>query len=170
MAWVVASGVILTAKLSTRLLAAPEYYASWRYVPVLTVATTFACLGDFLSSVYLVEGRSGGSLLTTLLGAVCNLAGNALLIPLWGSMGAALSTLGSYLLIFTVRAVHTRPMLHIRWSLPKFALSSLLLGLQCLMMELALPWWPLWSGLCCGAVAAIHFRSLWSAAGRVLRL
>lgn len=137
---------------------------------LLTVATTFACLGDFLSSVYLVEGRSGGSLLTTLLGAVCNLAGNALLIPLWGSMGAALSTLGSYLLIFTVRAVHTRPMLHIRWSLPKFALSSLLLGLQCLMMELALPGWPLWSGLCCGAVAAIHFRSLWSAAGRVLRL
>lgn len=170
LAFLAASGVIWTAQLSTRLLAAPEYYASWRYVPVLTVATTFACLGDFLSSVYLVEGRSGGSLLTTLLGAVCNLAGNALLIPLWGSMGAALSTLGSYLLIFTVRAVHTRPMLHIRWSLPKFALSSLLLGLQCLMMELALPWWPLWSGLCCGAVAAIHFRSLWSAAGRVLRL
>ena len=40
LAFLAASGVIWTAQLSTRLLAAPEYYASWRYVPVLTVATT----------------------------------------------------------------------------------------------------------------------------------
>lgn len=51
-AFVTASGVILTARLSTRLLAAPEYYEAWRYVPVLTLATTFACLGSFLSSIY----------------------------------------------------------------------------------------------------------------------
>ena len=44
-AFVVASGVILTAQISTRLLAAPDYYEAWRYVPVLTLATTFACLG-----------------------------------------------------------------------------------------------------------------------------
>src|SRR5699024_8075053 len=52
-AFVAASGVILTAQLSTRLLAAPEYYEAWRYVPVLTLATTFACLGSFLSSIYM---------------------------------------------------------------------------------------------------------------------
>ena len=168
LAFPAASGVIWTARISTRLLAAPEYCESWRYVPVLTLATTFACLGSFLSSVYLVEGCSGGNLLTTLLGAVCNLAGNALLIPLWGSMGAALSTLGSYLLIFAARAIHTRPMLHIRWSVPKFALSSLLLGLQCLMMEQDLPRWSFWSGLCCLGVAAVNAGPLLAAARRVL--
>ena len=50
-AFVTASGVILTAQLSTRLLASPAYYEAWRYVPVLTLATTFACLGSFLSSI-----------------------------------------------------------------------------------------------------------------------
>lgn len=110
-AFVTASGVILTARLSTSLLAAPEYYEAWRYVPVLTLATTFACLGSFLSSIYMVEQRSTATLVTTMLGAACNLAGNFFLIPLWGSMGAAVSTLFSYILIFTVRALHTRSML-----------------------------------------------------------
>ena len=76
MTFVTASGVILTAQLSTCLLAAPEYYEAWRYVPVLTLATTFACLGSFLSSIYMVEQRSTATLATTMIGAVCNLAGN----------------------------------------------------------------------------------------------
>ena len=86
--------------------------------PCLTLATAFACLSSFLSSIYMVEQRSAATLVTTVLGAACNLAGNALLIPRLGPMGAALSTLGSYVLLFLVRAVHTRPFLRIRWHLP----------------------------------------------------
>src|SRR5699024_635413 len=123
-------------------------YEAWRYVPVLTLATTFACLGSFLSSVYMVEQRSTATLATTLLGAAGNVAGNLLLIPVWGSMGAALSTLGSYLLIFVVRAVHTRSMLRIHWNIPVFLTSTALLGLQCLLIEKQPPAWPMWSGIC----------------------
>ena len=167
-AFVVASGVILTAQISTRLLAAPDYYEAWRYVPVLTLATTFACLGSFLSSIYMVELRSTATLVTTLLGAVCNLAGNFFLIQWWGSMGAAISTLVSYLLIFAVRAVHTRTMLRIRWDLPKFLLCFLLLGAQCAMMEAGAPLWPLWSSLCFLLMAASNFKPLRRAVKRAV--
>ena len=135
----------------------------------LTLAATFTCPGSFPASLYLVEGRSGGNLLTTLLGEVCSLAGNALLIPLWDSMGVARSTLGSYVPIFAVRAVHTRPILSIRWSVPKFTLSRLFPGLQCLIMGQALPWSPLWPGLCCLAVAALYAKPLLAAAKRGLK-
>ena len=162
-AFLAASGVIWTTQLSTRLLAAPEYYEAWRYVPVLTLATTFACLGSFLSSVYMVEQRSTATLATTLLGAAGNVAGNLLLIPVWGSMGAALSTLGSYLLIFVVRAVHTRSMLRIHWNIPVFLTSTALLGLQCLLIEKQPPAWPMWSGICLLLIAAVNHRPLWSA-------
>ena len=167
-AFVVASGVILTAQISTRLLAAPDYYEAWRYVPVLTLATTFACLGSFLSSIYMVELRSTATLVTTLLGAVCNLVGNFFLIQRWGSMGAAISTLVSYLLIFAVRAVHTRTMLRIRWDLPKFLLCFLLLGAQCAMMEAGSPLWPLWSSLCFLLMAASNFKPLRRAVKRAV--
>ena len=167
-AFVTASGVILTARLSTRLLAAPEYYEAWRYVPVLTLATTFACLGSFLSSIYMVEQRSTATLVTTMLGAACNLAGNFFLIPLWGSMGAAVSTLFSYILIFTVRALHTRSMLRIHWALHRLLPCVLLLCIQCVLMEREVPYPPMWSCLCFAAVALINRRSLWSALRKAL--
>ena len=162
-AFVAASGVILTAQISTRLLAAPDYFSAWRYVPVLTLATTFACLGSFLASVYMVEQRSGATLATTVLGAACNILGNLFLIRRWGAMGAAVSTLISYLIIFAVRAVHTRSMLCVRWSARKFLFSALLLGAQCVFMEKDVPLWPLWSGVCLLLVCAVHFKTLLSA-------
>lgn len=159
-AFAAASGVILTAQISTRLLAAPGYYAAWRYVPVLTLATTFACLGSFLSSIYMAEQRSTATLATTMLGAACNLVGNFFLIRYWGSMGAAVSTLLSYILIFAVRAVHTRSLLRLHWSFPQLAVSALLLAAQCVMMERDVPFWPLWSAICLLGICAIHLKAL----------
>ena len=159
-AFAAASGVILTAQISTRLLAAPGYYAAWRYVPVLTLATTFACLGSFLSSIYMAEQRSTATFATTMLGAACNLVGNFFLIRYWGSMGAAVSTLLSYILIFAVRAVHTRSLLRLHWSFPKLAVSALLLAAQCVMMERDVPFWPLWSAICLLGICAIHLKAL----------
>lgn len=167
-AFVAASGVILTAQISTRLLAAPEYFEAWRYVPVLTLATTFGCLGSFLASIYMVEQRSGATLATTILGAAANVVGNYFLIRLWGSMGAALSTLASYFLILAVRAVHTRSMLRIHWDLPRFVTCVLLLAVQCAVMEWAPPLWPVWSAVCFCAVAAANIRPLLKAARRAL--
>ena len=163
-----ASGVILTAQISTRILAAPEYFEAWRYVPVLTLATTFACLGSFLASIYMVEQRSSATLATTVLGAVTNIIGNALLIPLWGPMGAAISTLGSYVLIFGVRAVHSRSMLRVRWDLPRILSSVVLLALQCVLMELDVALWPLWASLCALGVVAVNGKPLWSAVRSIL--
>lgn len=167
-AFVMASGVILTAQISTRLLAAPDYFEAWRYVPVLTLATTFACLGSFLSSIYMVEQRSGATLVTSMLGAAANVVGNILLIPLYGSMGAAFSTLLSYLLIWGVRAIHTRSILCIQLKLPNLLLCSLLLGVQCAMMELNLSLWPLGSSIIFVLVAAVNAKPLIRAARRAL--
>lgn len=144
-------------------LAAPEYYEAWRYVPVLTLGTTFACLGSFLSSIYMVEKRSAAILATTVAGAAANLVGNFFLIQPWGAMGAAVSTLLSYLLILVLRGGHSRRLLPIRWELGRFLPSVLLLALQCVLTGWELPLWPLWSGLCLLAVAAVNFRPLWSA-------
>ena len=168
-AFAAASAVILTARLSTRILAASDYYGAWQYVPVLTLATTFACLGSFLSSIYMVEQRSTATLVTTLLGAAANVVGNYFLIQLWGPMGAALSTLGSYVLIFAVRAVHTRSMLRIHWDVRRFLPSVLLLGAQCLLMERNLPLYSLGACLCFLGILAVNGKPLWSAAQKALR-
>lgn len=161
-----AAAVIWTAPLTTRLLAAPAYHAAWRYVPVRTLVTAFASMSAFLSSVYMAARRSAPVLATTLLGAVLNLAGNLLLIPRWGSMGAAVSTLASYVLMFAVRAVHTRRLLRLRWHVLRLAASRLLLAVECLLLEWEVPGWPGWCGACLLAVAAVNGGPLRSALRR----
>ena len=100
------------------------------------------------------------TLVTTLAGAGVNLAGNALLIPLYGAMGAAVATLLSYLVILIARAVHSRSLLRVAWKVPRFVLAMGILLLQCVLVEwentaLAL--------VCCLGILALYFRPLWRA-------
>ena len=118
----------------------------------------------------MVEQRSGATLATTMLGAACNLAGNALLIPLLGSMGAALSTLLSYIVIWCVRAVHTRALIRISLGIPRLLASTALLAAQCVLIEKGVPSWYLWSGICLLAVCAVNRRPLLGALSHVFRI
>ena len=152
-----ASVLMAASRLIMRFLAAPDYYEAWHYAPVLVLGMAIACLGSFFSSIYVAEKNSTATLLTTVAGAVTNIAGNALLIPVWGAMGAAIATLFSYLVIFVTRAVHSQTLLRIRWSVPRFVLSMLVLLAQCLLVE-----WEqqLPTLICCVAVVLLHFRPL----------
>ena len=76
---------------------------------------------------------------------------------------AKLSTLLSYILIFAVRAVHTRSLLRIRWGLARLLPSAFILCVQCVLMEREVPAWQVCSGLCFLAVALINHRPLWDA-------
>ena len=167
-AFVVGSGLILTAQFATRLLAAPSYFEAWRFIPVLVLATALACLGSFLASIYMLEKRSVATLTTTLLGAGANIAGNLWLIPKLGIMGAAIATLGSYALIFVVRAVHTRTMLRLRWSVPKLLGCFGLLAVQCVLMKTGAAHWPVWSVLCFLAILLLNRKPLLQAIRKVV--
>ena len=113
----------------------------------------------FFSNVFSVY-EAGALVGASLLGAGVNLAGNALLIPHYGAMGAAVATLLSYLVILIARAVHSRSLLRVAWKVPRFVLAMGILLLQCVLVEwentaLALA--------CCLGILALYFRPLWRA-------
>ncbi len=153
-AFVGAAGLSVTAKLSTMLLAEASYYEGWRYVPVLVFATTFCCLANFLTSVYMVDKRSVATFVTILIGAILNVAGNMLLIPAMGPMGAAISTAFSYFVMFAVRVFHSRTSVAIRWDVPRFVVSGILLVALTAVMVLEVPAW-LWISLGLTAVILV---------------
>ena len=152
-----ASVLMAASKLIMRFLAAPSYYDAWHYAPVLILSTAIACLGSFFSSVYMSEKHSVATLATTVAGAAVNIAGNAVLIPVWGAMGAAAATFFSYLIIFIVRAIHSQKLLRIRWGVIRFIASMAILLIQCFLVENER---PLLSLICCACVALLHFRPL----------
>lgn len=164
-----AAVLTVTAKLSTALLAAEEYYAGWQYVPMLVLATTFCCLANFLTSAYLVDKRSIATFVTILIGAVLNIVGNIVLIQSMGSMGAAISTAFSYFVMFIIRAFHSRSSVAISWDLPRFLSSGILLIALTAVMILEVPGW-LWISIgLTAAILVINLKNLVKALLSLLR-
>ena len=146
----------------------PESFEAWRYAPFLVLATIYNCFSGFLNSIYVVEKRSGMSLLTSAVGAGVNCLLNYLLILRMGVTGAALATFISYLVVFTMRLINTRSLLAMRFSPGHLLVNTCLLIAEASLMILEVKWWPLWCGICAAVVLVLNFASLWKMARQLL--
>jgi PST family polysaccharide transporter len=84
------------------LLYGPEFAAAAAPLAVHIWAALFYSLGGVLTLWLVNEGLTRFSLASTLAGAGVNLALNALLIPSYGPMGAAVATVAAYAVTFLV--------------------------------------------------------------------
>ena len=157
-----ASGLIVFAKLITKVLVAESFYDSWQYIPLLMISTVFSCLVTFFGTVYVVEKRSKSTLWTTVLGAVANIIGNVIFIRLWGVQGAALSTALSYGVVFLVRALHTRRFIPMRWDLPRFLFNLITVCVQAAVLLTECRGWMVIEGVLLAVMLAVGLRPvLW---------
>lgn len=130
----VASALILTCQLITKILVAPAFYDSWQYVPILIIATTFSCIVNFLASVYMAEKKSLMALLTALSGAITNIVLNIVLIKRLGANGAAIATVCAFLVVFATRGANTRKYIKIDFKLPLMLAQTVILITQSALM------------------------------------
>ncbi len=136
-----ASVLIAGAKIFTRILLSDSYYDSWSFVPVLVIATTFSTLVSFMGSVYFMKKKSAMSMLTAMAGALINVVLNFAMIPYWGAMGAAIATLISYLVVYVIRALHTRKYVRFPLHTLRLVINGFLLTLQAVLMIGEFPYW-----------------------------
>lgn len=171
---VLISGIILFSKVFVSIFAAPSYYEAWTFIPLLVIGSGFACLSNFVNSVYTLEKKSICSMLTVIFGAAANITLNALMIPTLGAQGAALATAISYVLMFLIRAVHSRRYITLRWQYGRFFASFVILVLQCTFMLREVPFWIPIEILLFAAIAVLNGTDLWKAFmkifGRFLRI
>lgn len=130
----VASALILTCQLITKILVSKDFYESWNYVPILIIATTFSCIVNFLASVYMAEKKSLMALLTASSGAVTNIVLNFILIPRMGANGAAVATVCSFIVVFITRGINTRRYIKINFKLPLIIAETVILITQSVLM------------------------------------
>ncbi len=124
------SGIMMLIQPITRILYAPSYYESWRFVPFLVVGEVFSSLVTFLGSFYMVSKRNATVPVAICAGAVVNIGLNLLLIPRAGVLGASFATLISYLVSFGIRAVDIRRLVEIDLRILPTAVSFLLMMAQ----------------------------------------
>lgn len=167
--FIVASGAILCAKLAISILAAPNYYIAWTYVPILAFGACFSCLSSFQNSVYTLEKKTFQSFCSTALSALTNIVLNYLLIPKFGGNGAAFATLVSYCLLFLYRCVDSRRFLPVRWNYRRLILNTILLSAQTLIMLREPTGWILIECILFALMLLFNARELLAGAKKLLR-
>ncbi len=146
-AFLVGSFLTVFAKVITTMLTTPEFYSAWTYMPILNMATTFACLSNFLGSVYMVEKRSLSTFFNILVGAVLNVVLNFFLIPVYGAQGAAIATFVSYFVMFFIKMIHTRKYVKIKWNFLKLFTNTVIMVMLCVVMLMENEHWILFASL-----------------------
>ncbi len=111
------AALFLLAEPLVALFLAPGYASCATLVPLLVFGALCGGLANFLGSIYTLRLRSGAALYTGLVAAAANVTLNLLLIPRYGTSGAALATALSYALLLYLRLWHTGRYL----AFPRFA-------------------------------------------------
>lgn len=176
-AFIGSSGLIMISKVVMTFMVGKDFFISWRYIPVLTLGTTFGLLATFLASVYMLRLKSKNSMVTTMICAAVNIALNCILIPVlgnhfgafWGAMGAGIATFISYFVLFLIRAVDTQKYLKIQWNIKKTLVSVVILFVQALIMTAEVPFWFVLVPALFVLLAAINAREILLSVNKLLR-
>lgn len=163
------AGIILLCKPLISLLADKAYFDAWQFVPVLIMATIFACFSTFMSSIYMVEKRGGLNLATMTAGAVANVVLNLILIPKMGAQGAAIATFASYVLVFVLRAINTKKFIDINISPVQMVLNCALMGAMSYIMIADLQHYPVYCVAITLVIVVINTRPLLVFAKQLLK-
>lgn len=99
-----------------------DFYSSWQVVPFLLLGTIFSSFSSFLGTNYVVAKQTKGVFKTSFYGGVISLICNGVLIPLFGIIGAGLSSMLSFFAIFIIRYYDTKD--YVNLSINWFSLLS----------------------------------------------
>lgn len=98
---------------------AAEYYDAWRAVPFLLLATVFSSFSGFLGTNYIAAKQTKGVFKTSVYGGIISVIFNLVFIPLFGMIGAGISSMTSFFVIFLIRFFDTKKFIEmtINWLL-----------------------------------------------------
>lgn len=96
------------SKFLVKLLAGPEFYEAWIYVPILTFGTIFNCIAGFCGTNFSATKESKYFFYSSLWGAISAIICNLLLIPILSIWGACIATSISFACMAIARIIYSK--------------------------------------------------------------
>lgn len=126
--------LIITTKILARFLYGNEFYEAWRCVPILLLSIVFGALSGFIGTVFSATKDSKAYARTTIIGATTNIILNFILIPLMGTIGAAIATTFSYIVVWVTRLIKSRKYIKLDINYGKDIISYLILIIEAMAL------------------------------------
>lgn len=127
---IMCSILILCDKIIAKILFAKNFYSAWKYAPFLMISVIFGALSGLLEGIFVANKNTKIIAKTTIIGAVINIVFNIILVNMIGAIGAAISTLIAYIIVWGLRLRDTNRILKIDVNYQKHIFSYLLLLFQ----------------------------------------
>ena len=125
----IGSVLCVTSKIIIGIFADDDYYAAWQYMPLLTLAVIFLCMGSFIGNIFMAEKKSKYFFYSSLWGAIASIVFTISFIKIWGLMGVCLAIAGSFLVMFVLRVFYAWHIIN-QFSVKHYAISfALYVGL-----------------------------------------
>ena len=117
----------LLATVLLNMLFPPAYHSAAPVIPIIAVSTMFYGIYNVFTVGIFVQRKPWFIIIFTSLAALVNVGLNIVLIPLYGSMGAAVSTLLAYALLVSIAYIVNQQVYPIPFEIGKF-LFALIVG------------------------------------------
>jgi len=119
-----------------RIYVANDFGESWRFVPLLLVSAAFSAISVYYGGLYGAIKKSVNSMNTMMVAAFLNIVLNYVLINMFGVIGAAVSTLISYIVLTILRVLDMNRYLRIDISWIRFIVNSLIVILHAILVTM----------------------------------
>ena len=130
----ICSFLISTTKVIAGILYAKDFYQAWIYAPFLIISVIFGAMSGYIGGIFsaLKDSKTFG--ISTIIGAVFNFFLNILLVKCIGAIGAAISTVISYILVWFIRLVIVKRKMRFNILISRDVLSYILLLVQTVVL------------------------------------
>ena len=135
----VVAGLWLLARWIVRVLAAPEFFASYEAIGLVSTGVTLYALYLLLLVVLWRTGRTEFNFPATGAGTAANIGLNLLLIPPYGIVGAGVALVGSYAVVLVLMYVFTQRLFPVPYEWLRLGQAVALAAALVLVGELLLP-------------------------------
>jgi O-antigen/teichoic acid export membrane protein len=115
-------GLSVLARPAIAILTAPQYYEGFRIVPLVAIGALFLGLQQRFQAGLVFHKRTSLIMLSIIASGLLNLVLNFLLVPRYGYMAAAVTTLVSYALLLLAMAIVSRR--YFVWDFPVKSLTK----------------------------------------------
>jgi O-antigen/teichoic acid export membrane protein len=120
-----AYGLTLVGTFLLDVLFPPAYQSAAPIIPIIALSIMFYGAGNILGVGFGIKRKVWSAITFTTLAALVNVGLNLILIPLYGSMGAALSTLIAYAALALIRYIVNRRIYPVPFEMGIFLIATL---------------------------------------------
>lgn len=132
--FIVSSSILVVLKPLISIFVSEAYFSSWTIVPFLLLGVIYQSLSGFYGIIYQAFKKTKGSLITSIYGGVASVISSFLLVPIYGAIGAGISTSISFFVTYVTRVIDTRKIMNIKIDYKISIVTNLIFILQIIVL------------------------------------